>query len=904
MNERVGRDTDIGAALLKISRNVSEFIKIVETVSTTKEIREALEKTRAQTGSSKTFAQIAIGDAISAFEDMVADIRRRKPGAGGDESVPVEIYHQLMVARDGKEQMITRDKARAALNDAVSRKLSSPVIQKQAVPEFSKIVRANDVRGPVLITLAAAWSDLVEDLSDLFRNEESRIVDKTADALKAAFELQFDFSAAAKDNNEDMKNNNNKKNKNKENIRMITIDDDLNPQEPQNVPVTRSFNEGGDQPARRGRRGGSNSLVPMVPGVEPELLKKYRAYGCEDITDRVLKKKDAPVVGRTADVKRIIEALQERESPHVLLHGEEGVGMSASVRALAEYLTAGEGVPKKLKDARVVCLNMATLIHTSGGGPMSPPPSDHLRELLEETAQHNRISPTRVILHIEDMGVDAEQSNPLFKQYVPIMRSVLAHIVKNNSANLSIVMETPEQQLELMRKSDSVILKTFTPVELKPLGKEYAVEAIKHHVKQLMDHHGVGVSDDVLEYVYKKTDQYMPNQKHPGKDFVVLGSMFAIAETNGRKEVTEDDAADVLSRHTGLPAEVIKGDISDRIAHLEENLRERIFGQDPALKRVADTIKLYNSGLHNPKNPLGRFMLLGPTGVGKTELARALAAILFGDENAVIRLDMSQLTEEHTVSRITGSPPGYIGYGDSNEVDKIEKSPFSILLLDEVEKAHKKVKGALLPILDDGILVKANGKKLNFRNAVVLMTSNTGAQAAEMVSKRGHLGFGEPSREEREATANQVRKDALSEDFPPEFRGRVTVINMDYLSPEVGRMVALKKIKEIGDRLRDKKRYEGVQIDVSDNALNQLMEVGYDYFLGARPMEAAVSEYVSEPLNLWIQENAEEISGRSAKIVVENIRDEANKSFKARVEPLPPPPAPPKKPAALPAPSL
>lgn len=903
MNERVGRDTDIGAALLKISRNVSEFIKIVETVSTTKEIREALEKTRAQTGSSKTFAQIAIGDAISAFEDMVADIRRRKPGAGGDESVPVEIYHQLMVARDGKEQMITRDKARAALNDAVSRKLSSPVIQKQAVPEFSKIVRANDVRGPVLITLAAAWGDLVEDLSDLFRNEESRIVDKTADALKAAFELQFDFSAAAKDNNEDMKNNNNKKNENKENIRMITIDDDLNPQEPQNVPVTRSFNEGGDQPARRGRRGGSNSLVPMVPGVEPDLLETYRKYGCEDITDRVLKKKDLPVIGREGDIQKVVEVLLQKESPHALLHGEEGVGMSAAVRGLAEYLS-GAKVPKRLKDARVVSVNMASLIHNGGSGPMSPPPSDHLKHVLEETAKHNKTSPTRIILHIEDMGVDAEQSNHLFKQHVPVMRSVLAHMVKSNSANLSILLETPEQQLELMRKTDSPMLKTFTPVELKPLDKESAMEAVERQAQQLTKHHGVTLPDDMLEYIYKKTDKYMPNQQHPGKDFAVMDSMLAIAEANGRDEATEDDVLSIIARHANLPKAFVGEDISDRIENLEEGLLKRLFGQDPAVKQVSDTIKLVNSGLHDPKKPLANFMLIGPTGVGKTELAKSLAALLFGDEEAVIRVDMGQFHDKHTVSRLVGSPPGYVGYNDKGALDDIEKRPFSVVLFDEQEKSHPDVDNALLPILDEGILTKMDGKKLNFRNAVIIMTSNIGARDAEIAADRARLGFGDQTEDDRESDIVEARESAIKERLKPEFRGRTTLITLGYLPPEVGARIALKKVQEVGERLRDDKRYKGIQVDIAPEALEQLMGVGYERRKGARHMNNAVRDNITVPLGNWVQEHQKELAGRSAKIIVESLRDEANKSFKARVEPLSPPPAPPKKQVVLPAPSL
>lgn len=860
---------------LEVGNYVSRFIRTVNNLSSVGVIQKATEHTPEKITANRTFAQITFEDALDAFENIIADVRRHVPQAQNSEA-SIAIYQQLMNARSGAAKGVSREEARASLDEAVQKKLASPIIQSPGAPQFYAVLE-DRVDDSITLEFVETWDTLVGKISQLYLNEETLVAENTAQALQAALQFQFNKSSDPEDE-----------------ARMIDIGDG----ELDGYPEAVAGGRGGNSRA--------NDNLPAVADTLPQALQALliQAAGGVDITDISRRKAAKPVFGRGAETQHIVEILLKKDAPHALLHGEEGVGLGSTVRALAQRI-ADKNVPAKLEDARIVSFSIMNLL-LDGGGARGMQPPDALKIILEKVAEHNSKSPSgRIILHIEDIGTDAQQSNLLVKQLVPMMRSVMAHTLKHHGENLSIILDTPEQHLDVMKKTDPLILKTFTSVGVKALPQPDVMACLNAVAPKMADEHGVTLPAGTLEFLVKKTDKFMPNEYQPAKSMNVLRNVLATAEANGRKQVTEDDIVTVIAKNANLPKAFVSSEIADRIDGLENKLLSRVFGQDHAVRRVADTIGLVNEGLHDPKKPLGVFFLPGPTGVGKTELAKALAKALFDDDEAVIRVDMGQFHDKHTTSRLVGSPPGYIGYGDKGVLDEVEKRPFSVVLFDEIEKAHSDVDNALLPVFDDGMLVKMDGKKLNFRNTVIICTSNLGAKAVESAADRNSFGFGVESEQEQEKEVEliEVREEAIKARMKPEFRGRMTTIHMNYLLPEIVEKITLKKIGEVSERLRDNKRYQNVEIKLAPAALKQLMDVGYEKRKGARHMDQAIQEQVREPLLLWLRENKDNITGRSALLTIESIKGKDVKGeFRIKTEFAPPPVVQTRPSAAAPAP--
>ncbi|HEY8189266.1 MAG TPA: AAA family ATPase, partial [Micavibrio sp.] len=477
-----------------------------------------------------------------------------------------------------------------------------------------------------------------------------------------------------------------------------------------------------------------------------------------------------------------------------------------------------------------------------------------------------------------------------------------AHVLKSNSSNLKVILEMPEQHWDVVQSTDKLVLKSFTPIEIKPLAGNDVKDILDHHIPKMEAYHGIKVSPELREYLIKKTDKFMPNDHQPAKSLKVIANVLASAEADGKTELVEDDFDTVIAQHAKLPKSFVGSDSSVKIETLGPALLERIFGQDAQINQIAGTIGLVNDGMHDPKKPLAVFYLTGSTGVGKTEIARAIAAHLFGDEEAVIRVDLGQYHDKHTMARLVGSPPGYVGYGDKGELDEVQKRPFSVVLFDEAEKSHPDIDNALLPILDEGKLTKMDGKKLNFKNCVIILTSNLGARDAEIAAARKKMGFGSAAKDNSQNMANAIQAEdaAIKARLKPEFRGRTKLIRLNNLDRSVAERIALKKIREVSARLQDNNRYKNLKIELSPTALQQIVDIGYHPLTGARPMRDAIENHVQLPLRAWLKENIDSITNQKVTLVVESVKDQ-NEKGEFKITPQLPP-APPR--LSLPAPGL
>ena len=838
-----------------VERDVERFISLAEKLSLMPEIKVATEQAPKDIAGNRTFEQIFLDDAIDAFTNIVSEIKRQLPNVE-DDTLPVEIYQQLLNARHGStRKTFDREDAKKALSAAIQQNISTGTKAPSDGPDFYNVI-AEHLPSRVVSKVATTWSNLVNSINQLFFDEEAPIADTATTNILVALAIQFNKSSEKTSDDQDLKH--------------IELDG-VEKEGAQETAIMRS------PPA------GDNSFKNVndnqqAPSDFSKVLQKHlQTAGGIDLTEQARKKEADPIFGRADDMQNLVEIMLQKERPHALLHGDEGIGMTATVQGLANRI-AEDDVPQKLKGAHIISINLATIVHSAmkAAGPHGgPDPQKILGTILDESIKHNQRGGSRIILHVEDIGTDAEQTNPLIKQLAAMIRSSTAHTLKSNSADLSLILELPEQHLEVLKSTDPLILKSLTAVTLKALPKSDVMEFLNHHAPKMEKHHGVSIPEDMLEHLVKKTDKFMPNQHQPEKAIHVIGTALARAEAQGKTTITEDDIDVVVAKAANLPKTFVGSDISDRIDTLKDGLLSRIFGQDEAVTQIADTIALVNDGMHDPKKPLAVFYLTGPTGVGKTELARSLAAHLFDDEGAILRVDMGQFHDKHTISRLVGSPPGYIGYGDKGELDDIEKNPFSIILFDEAEKSHHDIDNALLPVLDEGRLVKMDGKKLDFRNSVIILTSNLGAVAMEQAADRTSIGFGDESEDaaDKEADIMKVKDSEVKKRLKPEFRGRTTQIHLKNLDRPSAEKIALIKVEEVSKRLRENKHYKDIKIEMSPTALAQIMDIGYNVRTGARPMAQAIVNHVQIPLRHWMKDHANDVMSKTATLVVDSVKD-------------------------------
>lgn len=605
-----------------------------------------------------------------------------------------------------------------------------------------------------------------------------------------------------------------------------------------------------------------------------------------------------PVIGREEEIQRVIQILSRRTKNNPCLIGEPGVGKTAVAEGLALKIVSRD-VPEILKDKRVFSLDLTSMI---AGTKYRGDFEDRIKNAIDEIKKSGNI-----ILFIDELhtivGAGSAEGSA---DAANILKPCLAR------GDFQVIGATTIKEYRKYIEKDAALERRFQPVMVGEPSEEETVQILKGLRDRYEAHHKVKITDEAIEEAVSLSSRYIADRFLPDKAIDLIDEAAsrvrlraytvpddlkdledkikkldaekaaAVNEQDferaaklrdeekslkkeledGKKkwqdenekvtgEVTKEDIAYIVSNWSGIPVVQLTQEESDRLLKMESILHERIVGQDEAVSLVSRAIRRGRVGLKDPKRPTGSFIFLGPTGVGKTELCKALASAMFGDENAMIRLDMSEYMEKHTVSKLIGSPPGYVGYDEGGQLtEKVRRKPYSVLLFDEIEKAHPDVFNMLLQVLEDGVLTDSQGRKVNFKNTIIIMTSNVGARL--ITEKQNSLGFSaDSSAEKSKERLKDMILDELKKVFKPEFLNRVDdIVVFDKLTSNDIEAIASRMLKGIKDRLCDL----NIKAEFTENAVKAIAKEGYDPVYGARPLRRAIQSKIEDKLSEKILE--------------------------------------------------
>ena len=630
-----------------------------------------------------------------------------------------------------------------------------------------------------------------------------------------------------------------------------------------------------------------------------------------------------PVIGRDKEISRVIQILSRRTKNNPVLIGEPGVGKTAIAEGLAQRIVNGN-VPEILRNKRIISLSISSML---AGAKYRGEFEERLKKAIDEVQKH------------DDMIIFIDEIHTLVGAGATEGAMDAANILKPALARgeFQVIGATTLDEYKKHIEKDAALERRFQPVLVGEPSEEDALEILKGLRDRYEAFHKAKITDEALEAAVSLSSRYITDRFLPDKAIDVVDEaaskvrmkVFSAApdvkaletqladvkkekeaavtaqefekaaemrdeekriekEINDKKKaakensdaklvVTDEDIASVVAQWTGIPVSKIAQEESESLLHLEEELHKRVIGQDEAVVAVSKAVRRARAGLKDPKRTIGSFLFLGPTGVGKTELARALAVALFGDETAMIRLDMSEYMEKHTVSRLVGAPPGYVGYEEGGQLtDAVRRKPYSVILLDEVEKAHADFFNILLQVLDDGRLTDSQGRTVDFRNTVIIMTSNLGANALRKSSPE--LGFlaakksdsaSDVSNEINFKKAKKSVMDAVKRHFRPEFLNRIDemIVFHALTSNDLKQIVTILMdtvVKRLGDM--------GLSLEISPAAMDMLVKEGSDFSMGARPLKRAIQRLIEDPISdLILQGNAPEGATIKADVEDEHI---------------------------------
>ena len=630
-------------------------------------------------------------------------------------------------------------------------------------------------------------------------------------------------------------------------------------------------------------------------GRESDKKNKTLAEFTRDLTEAARSGKLDPVIGREKEIQRVIQILSRRTKNNPVLIGEPGVGKTAIAEGLAERIASGD-VPEELLDKKLLSLDLSGMV---AGTKYRGEFEERIKNTLAEVKKAGN-----VILFIDELHtiVGAGSAEGAVDA---------ANIIKPalGRGEIRVIGATTLNEYRKYIEKDSALERRFQPVTVGEPTPEATLEILKGLRDKYEAHHKLTITDEALEAAVQLSKRYIGDRFLPDKaidlmdeaasqvrmtaeasspDLKALEEKIAalhrekseavtaqdfekaaqlrdieknyqeqveIERDNWRKQmaqsrgsVTADDVAKVVAGWTGIPVTRLTEDESMRLLKLEEKLHQRVVGQDEAVNAVAKAIRRSRVGLKDPKRPIGSFLFLGPTGVGKTELCKTLAEAMFGDENAMVRIDMSEYMEKHTVSRLVGSPPGYVGHEEGGQLtEKVRRKPYSVVLFDEIEKAHEDVWNILLQILEDGIVTDSQGRKVDFKNTIIVMTSNVGAK--NITADAARLGFdgGEKDGKESEELRFDRIRDAVMADlkrtFRPEFLNRIDeIIVFRQLTEDNIRQIARRMLDITGARMAQ----QGITLEADDDAVAELARDGFDPQYGARPLRRAIQSMVED----------------------------------------------------------
>ncbi|MBS7065492.1 MAG: ATP-dependent Clp protease ATP-binding subunit [Veillonella dispar] len=619
-----------------------------------------------------------------------------------------------------------------------------------------------------------------------------------------------------------------------------------------------------------------------------------------DLNESAKQGKIDPVIGRDTEIQRVIQILSRRTKNNPVLIGEPGVGKTAIAEGLAQRIVTGN-VPEILRNKRIISLSIGSML---AGAKYRGEFEERLKKAIDEVQQH------------DDMIIFIDEIHTLVGAGATEGAMDAANILKPALARgeFQVIGATTLDEYKKHIEKDAALERRFQPVQVGEPNEEDALEILKGLRDRYEAFHKAKITDEALKAAVTLSSRYITDRFLPDKAIDVVDEaaskvrmkVFSAApdvkaledrlntvkkekeaavtsqdfekaaklrdeeqslvkeiddkksvakeESEQKLVVTEDDIAAVVAQWTGIPVAKIADEESQTLLHLEEELHKRVVGQDDAVTAVAKAVRRARAGLKDPKRPIGSFLFLGPTGVGKTELARALASSLFGDESAMIRLDMSEYMEKHTVSRLVGAPPGYVGYEEGGQLtDAVRRKPYSVILLDEVEKAHADFFNILLQVLDDGRLTDSQGRTVDFRNTVIIMTSNLGAKALHKNSSE--LGFLAPKKSESSTNqsnsidfkeAKKSVMDAVKRHFRPEFLNRIDeMIVFRPLTEEDLKHIVSILMSDVTKRLKERE----LRLEITSEAMQLLVKEGSDFTMGARPLKRAIQRLIEDPVS-------------------------------------------------------
>ena len=643
-----------------------------------------------------------------------------------------------------------------------------------------------------------------------------------------------------------------------------------------------------------------------------------------DLTQKAEEGRLDPIIGRKEEIERVIQILSRRTKNNPCLIGEPGVGKTAAVEGLAQKIVSGD-VPEILKDKRVVTLDISGMI---AGSKYRGDFEERIKKALDEVKKVGD-----VILFIDEIhtivGAGAAEGA---MDAANILKPLLAR------GEIQLIGATTLNEYRKYIEKDAALERRFSPVTVNEPSEKDTVKILKGIRDKYEAHHGVKISDEAIEAAVKMSVRYINDRFLPDKAIDLIDEAASraklktytepdslkkileqIEEVEKDKEeavhmqkfekaaslrdkqkelkekyekeqkkwknksnkelinITEENIAEVISSWTGIPANKITEDENARLKNLEKTLHKRVIGQNEAVEAVAKAIRRSRVGLKDPNRPIGSFLFLGPTGVGKTELSKALAEGLFGDENAMIRLDMSEYMEPHSVAKLIGSPPGYVGFDEGGQLtEKIRRKPYSVILFDEIEKAHPDVMNMLLQILEDGRLTDSQGRTVNFKNSVIIMTSNIGAR---LITDKKQLGFSQNQAKVKDSEINKEYEDtkkevmeALKKELRPEFINRIDEIIVFHklTDKEINQIIDI-MLKEVIDRLATQK----IKIELEPQVKELIASKGIDKNFGARPLRRTIQSVLEDRLAEEIldgnikKNKTNKIGVKDEKIVVE-----------------------------------
>lgn len=643
--------------------------------------------------------------------------------------------------------------------------------------------------------------------------------------------------------------------------------------------------------AEEGFGGFENESAPNGSQKGGSALDKFG----RDLTQAAKNGEIDPVIGREKEIQRVIQILSRRTKNNPVLIGEPGVGKTAVAEGLALEIAKGN-VPEILKDKRVVSLDLTGMV---AGAKYRGDFEERIKAAIDEVKKSKN-----TILFIDELhtivGAGAAEGS-----------ADAANILKPSLArgDFQVIGATTLNEYRKYIEKDAALERRFQPVKVGEPTPEQAVQILKGLRDSYEAHHKVKIADEAINAAVTLSSRYIADRYLPDKAIdlidegaskVRLASLTSpdnvkeledeIADYEKEKasaineqdferaarlrdeqkelqtklddakkkwqeqqkgnsgEVTAEDIAKIVSEWTGIPVVQLTKEESERLLNMENVLHERVIGQSEAVTAIAKAIRRGRVGLKDPKRPVGSFIFLGPTGVGKTELCKALAEAMFGDENAMLRLDMSEYMEKHTVSKLIGSPPGYVGFEEGGQLtEKVRRKPYSVVLFDEIEKAHPDVFNMLLQILEDGRLTDSQGRTVDFKNTIIIMTSNVGARL--ITEKQSSLGFNSENENAEESEKKDIKElvtGELRKVFRPEFLNRVDdIIVFNKLNKDEIKQIAVKMLKTLENRL-DKMN---IKISFTDNAISEIADKGFDENYGARPLRRAIQNEIEDPLS-------------------------------------------------------